>query len=64
MIHLRYFLYAGLLILLAGMPAAIYAADQGSEVTTNIYLPIVMKPDSSGSTDILVNGGKGKDQMA
>jgi hypothetical protein len=56
--HLRYLLLVGFVILFAGTPAAIYAADQVSEVTANIYLPIVMKPDSSGSTDILVNGGK------
>ena len=56
--HLSYLLLLGFIILSPGRPNVIYAAVQDSELTANIYLPIVMKLGSSGSMEILVNGGK------
>lgn len=56
--HFRSLLLVGLVLLLAGRPAAILAANQDGVVTGNIYLPIVMKPAAAGPADVLVNGGK------
>jgi hypothetical protein len=56
--HFLCLLLAGLILLLAGTPAAILAAGQEGVATTSIYLPIVMNPAAAGPADVLVNGGK------
>jgi hypothetical protein len=56
--RLSYILLVGLVILFTGKPANIFAADQGTGVVGDIYLPIVIQSGSNGSMDILVNGGK------
>ena len=56
-LQLRFVLFAILLAVLIGTPAAILAAAQGNGLDYQVHLPIVVKPGDPRSAGTLGNGG-------